>query len=59
LDLWKLVNFGRNELSVEYAIVHPQLCVTDGDNFWRDMILHFMVGQGTSKTNMLLPSIIF
>ena len=26
----------RNELEVEYAIVHPQLCVDDGDRFWRD-----------------------
>ena len=38
LDLWKLINFVRNELDVEYAIVHPQLCVTDGDNFWRDYL---------------------
>jgi hypothetical protein len=33
LELWKLINFVRNELDVEYAIIHPQLCVTDGDNF--------------------------
>jgi heterodisulfide reductase subunit A-like polyferredoxin len=38
LDLWKLINFVRNELDVEYAIVHPQLCVDDGDNFWRDYL---------------------
>jgi heterodisulfide reductase subunit A-like polyferredoxin len=38
LDLWKLINFVRNELDVEYAIVHPQLCVTDGDNFWKDYL---------------------
>jgi heterodisulfide reductase subunit A-like polyferredoxin len=38
LDLWKLVNFVRNELDVEYAIVHPQLCVGDGDNFWKDYL---------------------
>jgi heterodisulfide reductase subunit A-like polyferredoxin len=36
LDLWDLINYVRNELDVEYAIVHPQLCVDDGDNFWRD-----------------------
>jgi heterodisulfide reductase subunit A-like polyferredoxin len=36
LDLWSLINYVRNELDVEYAIVHPQLCVDDGDNFWRD-----------------------
>lgn len=36
LDLWALINRVRNELSVEYAIVHPQLCVDDGGRFWRD-----------------------
>ena len=25
----------RNEMDVEFAIVHPQLCVDDGDRFWR------------------------
>jgi heterodisulfide reductase subunit A-like polyferredoxin len=38
LDLWKLINFVRNELDVEYAIVHPQLCVDDGDRFWKDFL---------------------
>jgi heterodisulfide reductase subunit A-like polyferredoxin len=38
LDLWKFVNFVRNELDVEYVIIHPQLCVDDGDNFWRDYL---------------------
>ena len=36
LDLWDLINYVRNELDVQYAIVHPQLCVDDGDAFWRD-----------------------
>jgi heterodisulfide reductase subunit A-like polyferredoxin len=36
LDLWALINYVRNELEVEYAVVHPQLCVDDGDAFWRD-----------------------
>jgi len=36
LNLWQLVNRVRNELEVEYAIIHPQLCVDDGDRFWRD-----------------------
>ncbi|MBC7264459.1 MAG: hypothetical protein H5T64_08910 [Chloroflexi bacterium] len=36
LDLWRLINYVRTELGVEYAIVHPQLCVDDGDRFWRD-----------------------
>ncbi len=38
LNLWKLINYVRNELDVEYAIVHPQLCVTDGDKFLRDYL---------------------
>ncbi|MGA9350467.1 MAG: hypothetical protein WBW48_16925 [Anaerolineae bacterium] len=36
LNLWQLINRVRNELEVEYAIIHPQLCVDDGDRFWRD-----------------------
>lgn len=35
LNLWRLVNRVRNEMDVEFAIVHPQLCVDDGDRFWR------------------------
>ncbi len=36
LDLWDLINYVRNELDVQYAVIHPQLCVDDGDTFWRD-----------------------
>jgi len=36
LDIWKFINYVRNELDVEYAIVHPQMCVDDGDRFWKD-----------------------
>jgi heterodisulfide reductase subunit A-like polyferredoxin len=36
LNVWELINYVRGELDVEYAIVHPQLCVEDGDNFWKD-----------------------
>ena len=38
LDLWELVNTVRREMDVEYAIVHPQLCVDDGDRFIKDYI---------------------
>jgi hypothetical protein len=38
LDLWQLINRVRTELDVEYAIVHPQLCVDDGDRFWHDFL---------------------
>lgn len=33
-----MINYVRGELDVEYAIVHPQLCVDDGDRFIRDYI---------------------
>lgn len=38
LNLWELINTVRGEMPVEYAIVHPQLCVDDGDRFIRDYI---------------------
>ena len=37
LNPWSLVNYVRNELDVEYAAIHPQLCVDDGDRFWQDL----------------------
>ncbi len=38
LDMWSLINCVRNEMDVEYAVIHPQLCVDDGDNFLRDLV---------------------
>ncbi len=38
LELWKLINYVRNQLEVDYALVHPQLCVEDGDRFLRDLV---------------------
>jgi len=38
LNVWQLVNFVRNELDVEYAVVHPQLCVEDGDRFLEEIL---------------------
>lgn len=35
LNLWQLVNRTRNEMDVEFAVVHPQLCVDDGERFWQ------------------------
>lgn len=35
LNLWQMVNRVRNEKDVELAIIHPQLCVDDGDRFWQ------------------------
>jgi len=37
-DLWKLINRVRAELDVAYAVVHPQLCVKDGDAFLEDLL---------------------
>jgi len=37
-NLWKLINRVRMELDVAYAVVHPQLCVGDGDAFLEDLL---------------------
>jgi len=37
-DMWKLINRVRTELDVAYAVVHPQLCVKDGDAFLEDLL---------------------
>ena len=38
LNLWELINTVRGEMAVEYGVVHPQLCVDDGDRFIKDYV---------------------
>ncbi len=38
MNFWQLLNFIRNELDSEYAILHPQLCVDDGDRFFQEIL---------------------
>ena len=38
MNFWQLLNFIRNELNSEYAVLHPQLCVDDGDRFLREIL---------------------
>jgi len=35
LNLWQLINRVRSEMDVEFDLVHPQLCVDDGERFWK------------------------
>ncbi|MGQ9619321.1 MAG: hypothetical protein ACUVUG_10225 [Candidatus Aminicenantia bacterium] len=38
MNFWSLLNFVRNELDVDYAVLHPQLCVEDGERFMEDIL---------------------
>jgi heterodisulfide reductase subunit A-like polyferredoxin len=38
MNFWQLLNFVRNELDAEYAVLHPQLCVDDGERFLLDIL---------------------
>ncbi|MBZ5645820.1 MAG: hypothetical protein LAN37_01195 [Acidobacteriia bacterium] len=38
MNFWQLLNFIRNELDSEYAILHPQLCVDDGERFFQEIL---------------------
>jgi len=38
IDIFALVNKFRREKKVDFAVIHPQLCATDGDNFWRVLL---------------------
>ena len=33
MNFWQLLNFVRNELESEYAVLHPQLCMDEGERF--------------------------
>ncbi len=38
MNFWQLLNFIRNELDSEYAVLHPQLCVDDGERFFQEIL---------------------
>jgi len=38
MNFWQLLNFVRNELDAEYAVLHPQLCVDDGERFLLEIL---------------------
>ncbi len=38
MDIWDFINIARNELQVQFAFVHPQLCTEDGDRFLADFL---------------------
>ncbi len=38
MNFWQLLNFVRNELDAEYAVLHPQLCVDDGEHFLLEIL---------------------
>ena len=38
MNFWQVLNFIRNELNSEYAVLHPQLCVDDGDRFFQEVL---------------------
>ena len=38
MDIWDFINRVRVELPVEYGLIHPQLCETDGDRFLADFL---------------------
>ncbi len=35
MNLFEVVNHFRRNKKVDFVVIHPQLCATDGDNFWR------------------------
>jgi len=38
MNFWQLLNYVRNELESEYAVLHPQLCMDDGERFLREIL---------------------
>jgi len=38
MDIFEVVNHFRRNKKVDFAVIHPQLCATDGDSFWRVLL---------------------
>ena len=37
-NVFEVINHFRRNKKVDFAVIHPQLCATDGDNFWRALL---------------------
>ena len=49
MDIWDFIN----QVRVEYAVIHPQLCEEDGDRFWADFLkTHRKLIIGACAPNM-------
>jgi heterodisulfide reductase subunit A-like polyferredoxin len=38
MNIFEVVNHFRRNKKVDFAVIHPQLCATDGDSFWRVLL---------------------
>ncbi|MEM1675717.1 MAG: heterodisulfide reductase subunit A-like protein [Desulfurococcaceae archaeon] len=38
MNVFEVINHFRRNKKVDFAVIHPQLCATDGDNFWRALL---------------------
>ncbi|MBP1911671.1 heterodisulfide reductase subunit A-like polyferredoxin [Thermococcus stetteri] len=38
MNVFEILNHFRREKKVDFVALHPQLCATDGDNFWRALL---------------------
>lgn len=64
MNVWDLINQVRLALPVEWAIVHPQLCETDGDRFTQNLldlieknkIKYFIAGCSPNMQRKLIGS---
>ncbi|MEM0000369.1 MAG: heterodisulfide reductase subunit A-like protein [Desulfurococcaceae archaeon] len=38
MNVFEVINHFRRNKKVDFVVIHPQLCATDGDNFWRALL---------------------
>jgi heterodisulfide reductase subunit A-like polyferredoxin len=38
INIFELLNKFRREKKVDFVAIHPQLCASDGDNFWKVLL---------------------
>ncbi len=49
MNIFEVVNYFRRNNKVDFALIHPQLCANDGDNFWR-----VLLGEGGSEIDKIV-----
>jgi len=38
MNIFEVVNHFRRNKKIDFALIHPQLCSNDGDNFWKVLL---------------------
>ncbi|ADM28113.1 heterodisulfide reductase subunit A-like protein [Ignisphaera aggregans DSM 17230] len=49
MNIFEVINYFRRNEKIDFVAIHPQLCATDGDNFWK-----ILLGGNTNEITKII-----